>query len=139
MVNRTTTIWGPATLRGFQGSGWFYPIALILMFSVLAGLVPSAILREGLLVAFLGVVTLASAANLVFSRVPPATPDRTFGDFVAIALVVVVLTSVYWFRAAIVVCRRASEPGSCVAGRFGKGSPQRPVRPGPIPSRGLSR
>jgi len=47
------------------------------------------------------VVTLASAANLVFSRVPPATPDRTFGDFVAIALVVVVLTSVYWFRAAM--------------------------------------
>ena len=39
MVNRTTTIWGPATLRGFQGSGWFYPIALILMFSALTGLV----------------------------------------------------------------------------------------------------
>lgn len=101
MVNQTTTIWGPARLRGFQGSGWFYPIALILMFAALAGLVPSAILREGLLVVFLGVVTLASATNLIFSRVPPATPDRTFGDFVAIALVAVVLTSVYWFRAAM--------------------------------------
>ena len=95
------TIWGPARLRGFQGSGWFYPIALILVFSALAGLVPSAILREGLLVVFLGVVTLASATNLIFSRVPPATPDRTIGDFVAIALVAVVLTSVYWFRAAM--------------------------------------
>ena len=139
MVNRTTTIWNPARLLGFQGSAWFYPIALILALLGLGSLVPSAILREGALVALLGVVTLALATNLIFSRVPQANPDRTFGDFVAIALVVVVLTSVYWFRAAIVVCRRASEPGSCVAGRFGKGSPQRPVRPGPIPSRGLSR
>lgn len=75
MVNQTTTIWGPARLRGFQGSGWFYPIALILVFSALAGLVPSAILREGLLVVFLGVVTLASATNLFCSSL--STPNRS--------------------------------------------------------------
>lgn len=74
MVNRTTTIRSPARLRGFQGSAWFYPIALILAFLGLAGLVPSAILREGLLVAFRGVVTLASAANLFCSSL--STPNR---------------------------------------------------------------
>jgi len=84
-----------------QGFSWLYPIALILVFAALASLLPSAILREGLLVAFLGVIGLAAAANLIFARVPPATAHRAFGDLVAVALVAVVLTSVYWFRAAM--------------------------------------
>jgi len=63
--------------------------------------VPSSILREGLLVVFLAVVALALATNLIFARVAPATADRTYGDFVVVALVAVSLTGVYWFRAAM--------------------------------------
>ncbi|WP_157092184.1 hypothetical protein [Thioalkalivibrio nitratireducens] len=90
-----------ARLRGSHGSTWLYPIVLILVFATLAALVPSAILREGLLAVFLGVIGLAAATNLVFARVPLATLDRSFGDLVAVALVAVFLSVVYWFRAAI--------------------------------------
>ncbi|TVP93550.1 MAG: hypothetical protein EA347_00265, partial [Thioalkalivibrio sp.] len=101
MGNRTTTLWGSARLRGVQGFSWLYPIALILVFAALASLLPSAMLREGLLVLFLGVIGLAAAANLIFARVPPAPQDRSFGDLVVVALVAVLLSSVYWFRAAM--------------------------------------
>ena len=101
MSTGTTTISSSARRRGGPASAWLYPVALILAFSALAGLAPSAVLREGLLVVFLAVVALAFPTNLSFARVAPATADRTYGDFVVVALIAVVLTSVYWFRAAM--------------------------------------
>lgn len=101
MGTKMTMIRGAARLRAVQGFSWLYPMALILVFAVLASLLPSAILREGLLVAFLGVIGLAAAANLIFARIPPGTAHRTFGDLVAIALIAVLLSSVFWFRAAL--------------------------------------
>ena len=101
MSTGTATISSSLRRRGGPASAWLYPVALILGFSALAGLVPSAILREGLPVVFLAVVALASATNLIFARVAPATADRAYGDFVVVALVAVSLTGVYWFRAAM--------------------------------------
>jgi len=101
MSTGTTTISSSARRRGGPASAWLYPVALILAFSALAGLAPSAVLREGLLVVFLAVVALAFPTNLSFARVAPATADRTYGDFVVVALIAVVLTSVYWFRASM--------------------------------------
>ena len=101
MGTGTTTVSNSPRRWGSRASAWLYPTALILAFSVLAALVPSAILRDGLLVLFLAVVALALVTNLIFARATPAAAGRAYGDFVVVALVAVALTSVYWFRAAM--------------------------------------
>ena len=102
MSTGTTTISSSLRRRGGPASAWLYPVALIIVFSGLVGLVPSAILGEGLLEwALIAVVVLALATNLVFARVPQVTPERTLWDFVVIALVAVLLTGFYWFRVAL--------------------------------------
>ncbi|MCG5497659.1 hypothetical protein LRB11_16300 [Ectothiorhodospira haloalkaliphila] len=102
MSTGKTTIASSARRRGGPASAWLYPVALILIFSGLVGLLPSAILGEGLLEwALIAVVVLALATNLIFARVPQVTPERTLWDFVVIALVAVLLTSFYWFRVAL--------------------------------------
>ncbi|AHE99886.1 hypothetical protein [Thioalkalivibrio paradoxus] len=80
--------------------GWLYPLALAALFLALAGLAPPAFLREGLLGVFLVVILLAASTR--FIRSAPASAARNPGsaDLVVIAVMAVVLSSLYWVRAA---------------------------------------
>lgn len=95
-----TTITSSAGSWRGHASGWLHPLALILVFFALAGVMPSAMLLDRLLVVFAGVVALALLTNLAFAQVPPTSSHRRFGDLVVIALMAVSLTGVFWFRAA---------------------------------------
>lgn len=97
-----TTTASSAGRRGGRVVAWLHPVALILAFAGLVGLLPSAILGEGLLeVTFVVVIFFALVTNLIFARVPHVSPERTLWDFVVVALVAVLLTGLYWFRVAM--------------------------------------
>jgi hypothetical protein len=83
-----------------HATDWIYPISLVFGFVVIAATVPPAILREGLLSAFVIIVFFAVIAQLVVVRRSNSAGTRSNMDIVILAILSLSLSTLYWYRAA---------------------------------------